>query len=247
MKYRLRYLQHDFELVVGRFVIGRAADCQLSLDDPLVSRHHALLSVGEAEIGIEDLGSRNGVQLNGAPVASRLVMKHGDRIEIGSQQMLLLRTRDDRTQTQVRMKAAVDAVGLLANLADKAFALGRGLEAERILSSYLEGVASDLRGGLKLTERTVDQAAEYASRLALATGKGRWVNYIVGLYAPLHRPCPAVVVDGLYSGLRKVDSVDRASLRAYVEDLKARAATLGPNERFLVSRLEGLERLAALK
>src|SRR5690606_4626935 len=104
--------------------------------------------------------------------------------------MLLLRTRDDRTQTQVRMEAtaSVDAVGLLANLADKAFALGRGSEAERILSAYLEGVGSDVRGGLKVAERTVDQAAEYASRLALATGKGRWVNYIVGLYSHLHRP-----------------------------------------------------------
>lgn len=249
MKYRLRYLQHDFELSLGQFVIGRAAECQLSLDDPLVSRRHALLAVGESEISIEDLGSRNGVLVNGDQLVGSLVLKHGDRIQIGSQQMLLLRARDDRAQTQMRMEAATtaDAVGLLGNLADKAFALGRGAEAERILSGYLDGVASDLQSGLEVGDRVVDQAAEYASRLALATGKGRWVDYIITLYGHLNRPCPAAVVDGLYSGLRKVDSVDRARLRDYVAALKQRANSLGPNERFLLSRLEGLERLAALK
>ena len=45
MRFRLRYLQHDLELSEGQFAVGRNASCQLSLDDPLVSRRHALLSV----------------------------------------------------------------------------------------------------------------------------------------------------------------------------------------------------------
>ena len=47
MRFRLRYLHHDLELSEGQFVVGRSAGCQLSLDDPLVSRRHALLIVGK--------------------------------------------------------------------------------------------------------------------------------------------------------------------------------------------------------
>ncbi|MCU0686326.1 MAG: FHA domain-containing protein, partial [Polyangiaceae bacterium] len=45
MRYRLRYLQHNLELSPGQFLIGRSTDCQLSVDDPLVSRRHARLLV----------------------------------------------------------------------------------------------------------------------------------------------------------------------------------------------------------
>src|SRR5258708_7801250 len=48
MRFRLRYLQHDLELTEGQFAVGRNASCQLSLDDPLVSRRHAILYVSRA-------------------------------------------------------------------------------------------------------------------------------------------------------------------------------------------------------
>ncbi len=67
MKHVLRYKHHDIELSEGKFVIGRAASCQLSLDDPLVSRHHAQLTVEGDVVTVEDLGSRNGVKVNGEP------------------------------------------------------------------------------------------------------------------------------------------------------------------------------------
>src|SRR5262245_27924712 len=63
MKYRLRYQQHDFELGDGQFVIGRGADCQLALDDGLVSRRHAMISVADEDVFVEDLDSRNGVKV----------------------------------------------------------------------------------------------------------------------------------------------------------------------------------------
>ena len=34
MRFRLRYLHHDLELIEGQFAVGRSAGCQLSLDDP---------------------------------------------------------------------------------------------------------------------------------------------------------------------------------------------------------------------
>ena len=54
MRFRLRYLHHDLELSEGQFAVGRSAGCQLSLDDPLVSRRHALLVVSHE--GVTDRG-----------------------------------------------------------------------------------------------------------------------------------------------------------------------------------------------
>ncbi len=87
MRFRLRYLKHDLELSPGTFSIGRSADCQLSLDDPLVSRRHAALSVKEDTVTIDDAGSRNGVLLNGVRIEGPTRLEDGDRITIGAQEM----------------------------------------------------------------------------------------------------------------------------------------------------------------
>lgn len=62
--------------------VGRSADNSIVLEDPLVSRHHArLVRRGEC-YEVSDLSSRNGVQVNGAPVTTTL-MAPGDRLSIG--------------------------------------------------------------------------------------------------------------------------------------------------------------------
>ena len=78
MAYRLRYLAHDLELPIGEFVVGRSTECQLSLDDPLVSRRHAVLRVRRDGVSVQDLGSRNGVLVNGDE-DQRRARAHGRR------------------------------------------------------------------------------------------------------------------------------------------------------------------------
>src|SRR5580698_8409212 len=90
MRFRLRYLHHDLVLSEGQFAIGRSAGCQLSLDDPLVSRRHAVLVVAGDAVTIEDEQSRNGVIVNGEKVVGRIPVAAGDRIVIGSQELTLL-------------------------------------------------------------------------------------------------------------------------------------------------------------
>ena len=51
----------------------------------------------------------------------------------------------------------------------------------------------------------------------------------------------------MYGVLRRVDAVNLPALRAYLAVLHEQAPTYGPNERFAIQRLEGFERLAALK
>jgi pSer/pThr/pTyr-binding forkhead associated (FHA) protein len=247
MTYRLRYQQHDFELSDGQFVIGRGADCQLALDDGLVSRRHARVVVDGDDVVIEDLGSRNGVKVNGGRIERPTPLGDGDRIQIGNQEMAILRVRAiaATTMAQPAPTLRADAFGLLGGLADKALAMGRGPEAERILVTHLQNVLSDARDGKAPAGQTTEQAARYAVKLAGATAKGQWVNYVFDLYTALRQSCPAEVVDELYGVVRKVDGVNVKTLRAYLEILRELAR--GPAERFVLNRVEGLDRLIALK
>src|SRR5260370_13495215 len=94
MRFRLRYLHHDRELSEGQFVVGRSAGCQLSLDDPLVSRRHAMLVVSDDAVTVEDLQSRNGVVVNDQRIGGAVPLQPGDRILIGSPELTLLRARE---------------------------------------------------------------------------------------------------------------------------------------------------------
>ncbi len=248
MKHVLRYKQHDIELSEGKFVIGRAASCQLSLDDPLVSRHHAQLTVEAEQVTVEDLGSRNGVKVNGELIKGQYAVQDKDQIVIGGQELKYLARKENMGDTLIQPATQrVPTFGLLGILADKAFALGKPDEAERLLSELLEQVIGDLEAGREVKSELFDRSTEYAMKLAAATGSGRWVEYIFRAFAAMRRPCPAGIVDELYSLVRRIERVNLGALRTYIEVLRESSGTLGPAERFLVSRIEGLERLVAAK
>ena len=64
-------------------VVGRDADCDVTLDAPLISRRHARLRRTGSSWFIEDLDSRNGTSLNGEAVKQAPITK-GDVIRIGA-------------------------------------------------------------------------------------------------------------------------------------------------------------------
>lgn len=67
----------------GRCTIGRADGNDLVLPESSVSRQHALVKRQGSGFVVEDLGSTNGVLLNGKPVKSG-PLKDGDRLQIGT-------------------------------------------------------------------------------------------------------------------------------------------------------------------
>lgn len=68
---------------VGRVaVIGRLPECEITLDDPAVSRRHARITDDGGDYRIEDLGSTNGVRVNGESVTSSR-LRDGDRVDLG--------------------------------------------------------------------------------------------------------------------------------------------------------------------
>jgi hypothetical protein len=145
------------------------------------------------------------------------------------------------------MVRRADQFKLLSGVAEKALAMGKAGEAERLLASALADVIENTRAGRPLPPTLVDQAAKFSAKLATATGKGGWADYVIELYAAQKRPCPAHVIDELYNAMRKVTAVDLGRLRNYVAMLRQNLPRYGPAERFLFQRLEGLERLAALR
>jgi pSer/pThr/pTyr-binding forkhead associated (FHA) protein len=64
--------------------VGRAAGCQVTLDDSYVSQLHARVFTRDGILYVEDLGSTNGTYLNNGAVTSAVPMKRGDRLKIGS-------------------------------------------------------------------------------------------------------------------------------------------------------------------
>jgi len=64
-------------------VIGRDTNCDVYLDDPSVSRHHAKVARIYTGYFIEDLHSTNGLTLNGRRVRKHM-LKDGDLVQIGT-------------------------------------------------------------------------------------------------------------------------------------------------------------------
>ena len=75
--------------LADELTVGRAAGCQVTLDDNYVSQLHARIFVRDGTLYVEDLGSTNGTYLNTRKVSSPVAMKRGDRLKIGSTVMEL--------------------------------------------------------------------------------------------------------------------------------------------------------------
>ena len=248
-------------------------------------------------VSVQDLGSRNGVVVNGTKISGERELAPGDRCSIGSQEMVLHAAvdanpaanagQDDmyRRATQTLGAAyvadlrgvieadkrgadgaaaraagagiadpptaeasrSVQSFHLLGGVANKALQMGKAEDAERILQVMLNDVLSRARDGQAVDPGVSEPASLFAAKLAAATGKASWLDYTFELYRKLRRVLPAPVVDELYAGVRKIKNVDLVAIRAYLEVLREGAPAFGPADRFLFQRIEGLERLMALK
>jgi hypothetical protein len=84
------------ELDSGRAVIGRSKDCDIQLADPNVSRKHAEVRQEGAAYWVADLGSTNGMEVNGRR-QKRAKLRQGDRITLGSTELVFRRETEPET------------------------------------------------------------------------------------------------------------------------------------------------------
>lgn len=244
MSFALRYGQRDYPLGEGRFSIGRSEECDLCLDDPMASRNHALIVVEAGFVRVEDLESRNGVFVNHERIHSSVAIQHGDMVRVGSQEMKLLRRGGlGRAETLAGrpVTARLQAFGVLGSLAEKALALGRGDEAERIVGRQLEQFLQRAESGEALKDDEFDKAIHYAYKIGVLLKRGKWLDYIFRMYAAHERLMDAELVNRLYDVSSKMLGASRSHFRGYVESLQPHAGAYAPGERFVLKRIEGLE------
>jgi pSer/pThr/pTyr-binding forkhead associated (FHA) protein len=74
-------------VMVGIMIVGRDPACDISdASDPLMSRRHAAFSAGPKDVMVRDLGSTNGILVNGVKI-SEARLANGDVVQIGHLQV----------------------------------------------------------------------------------------------------------------------------------------------------------------
>jgi hypothetical protein len=134
---------------------------------------------------------------------------------------------------------------LLTGLADKALALGRYESAERILAPVLEQLLTRARSTSPLDFAQIQEATRYALRLAEGTRRTAWLDYVFELHEASGRLMTGDEIDKLHEVVRQLRYRGIGRVRSYIDAIRGRASELGPAERFLLSRLESLERLVS--
>ncbi len=93
----LRLARRTLVLIVGdrarefqqsRVVLGRSRDADLQVDDPNVSRQHAVLYWEGDRVYVKDLGSTNGTLVNGRPITAGPV-DAGDTLTVGNSKIIV--------------------------------------------------------------------------------------------------------------------------------------------------------------
>lgn len=169
-RFRLRFLLQELTLIGPTVTLGRSSECHITLDDPLVSRVHAELIVGDTSVKVRDLGSRNGVRINEVPIQGEAELKHNDRLRLGSQDLVFLVASGE----PARAPAPTGALALCSSC-ERAFpAQAKACPRCGTLTGFDEnGPDSDTITGVELVEApswTFRLIAEVLGR-ALAAGR----------------------------------------------------------------------------
>jgi pSer/pThr/pTyr-binding forkhead associated (FHA) protein len=75
---------------VTEVVFGRGENCDVRLEDVNVSRRHAIVSREWNEFFVEDLGSKNGVILNGKKTSGKTRLSNNDEIDLGAIRLIFV-------------------------------------------------------------------------------------------------------------------------------------------------------------
>lgn len=152
---------HAYELVLNRegtvgrryritpegLLIGRAPESDITLNDQLVSRRHARVWIDGETVRVQDLGSRNGLEVNGT-VTKEGVLHSGDTLQIANYTFGVVRYSDSTMdQTVISFEEAAElcndftrdkAADRLPVLYKAARLLGSVFELDELLQQILE-------------------------------------------------------------------------------------------------------------
>ncbi|MCX7945130.1 MAG: FHA domain-containing protein [Deltaproteobacteria bacterium] len=86
-----------FSLSKGELLIGRDSDNDVVLPSPAVSRRHARIYMWDSQVFIEDLGSSNGIYVQGKRINEAALVKPGEPINIGEFTLNVIYSDEEET------------------------------------------------------------------------------------------------------------------------------------------------------
>ena len=221
----LRFVEGPAELV-GRLLrvanksntIGRARSCDVRVDFPSISRHHATLTPsGRNRWRLEDVGSRNGVKVNGRLMpepASEIDV--GDRIGFGAEIVAVL-----------ELDSTPPAVGP-ARPTPLEVSTGVSLFHPQVLVVRVSGAVDAQNSGMLRDQ--VLRAIEGGRRLVIidfsgcASCDGAGFDVVVGLDVMLRRRAGALYLVGMRSEVKGTYRSRRLDRVLFSRDDEASAA-----------------------
>ena len=250
MVVRLKYKSRGIRVYPGEYVIGRSRGCHVIIDDDLVSRRHACLTFEEpSRLVLRDLGSRNGVFVNGKRIGDESRgLADGDIFTIGSEELHVYVEKTELAASpnsptdnlddtsRILLKPSIITVpertettndlDLIGAVADRALTAGHPRDAEKLLEMHLRSVLIDSQSLGRTTGRVRKKAFDYALRLAEATAKGEWFDYAVDILCAEKSVCTQEQFSKLQRVAKAVPCVDTRRLRRYTAILRADAPTM---------------------
>jgi predicted component of type VI protein secretion system len=106
----------ELELKQGALNIGRSRDNDLCLDDLTISQHHARIVTVFDSSYVEDLGSTNGIYVNGKKTKTH-TLHNGDVLTLGHYQVLFRAETAASPQLDANATLMIDAAQLAAQVA----------------------------------------------------------------------------------------------------------------------------------
>jgi len=262
VRYRFRSADADIALTGGRFFIGRARECQLVLDDPLVSRRHAVVFTDGDGSRLEDLGSRNGTLVNGERIEGSVELADGDRVTIGAHSFLLAVGEDERQRKATlgqgfpsgayerppatmrppspvvdEVTRSVSIFGMLVATCERALARGDLKEAESAAANLAVSLRAELLRGRDLDPHVMNELVGFCLDLAGQTGSVRWIDRVFEIYGAAQEVIDAETIDRIHLVVIAQGFSVGQSIEGYLTRLQPRDGSLDEDEERRIHRV----------
>lgn len=260
----LDYRRRSF-VIDGEITVGRDPSCDVVIvDDLQVSRCHAKFVVKNGIPTVEDLGSANGVYLNGARIRGSAPVQPGDVIRIGDERLtVFLSEWAERARAVTRPERGSGEATPSQRLAQEpaqeesdtkpygmdrhhvrwlqiedAIAKRDWEHAGALLRTQISRVMDEVSNEGALPQATQEQACRHVIDIALASGDGSWLDMLLDLHHKARQPLPNATAAILPRVVDAVRGIDLQAFESYLELLRASHAQLTPTQRRLCSSVE---------
>ena len=155
-----------YSLETEHLTIGRAEDNDVRLEDPYVSRRHAVVHRAGNSLVIEDAGSRGGVTINGVAVRDPAFLRAGDVIGIGPVSFRMV-----QAQGEGEHRSELTLAGNVASASAARASIGDAPAPPRSAARF----ALDSQSAGAISNVAGNQYNVEALRLAPMRQRARWV------------------------------------------------------------------------